>query len=110
MEAQSPDQQEPESIMAMRDHLKALVAFIGSVAHKKYKQATAVEIETTRTACLIVEPVTDEDTAEHFKLKGELRCLEQRLTMFEDARVTLEDRIDKAVEKEQQQNTTTTKT
>jgi hypothetical protein len=107
MEAENQQSQESESVSAMRQHLKALNDFLGSIVHEKYKSATEVEIATTKEAALIVEPVTDMERAEHFKLKGELRCLESRLTMFEDARVKLEDRLDQAIEREQQQNTIT---
>ena len=81
------------------EHLEALDAFLGGPAHAGYKAATQWEIDEVRKQIINVEPITEVDRAEHFKLHGELRCLEQKLTTFEDARVTLKKRIDEIVER-----------
>lgn len=82
------------------EHLDALDAFLGGPAHEGYKKGIQLDIDEVRRQIVNVEPITEVDRAEHFKLHGELRCLEQLLTAFEDARVTLKKRIDAIVERD----------
>ncbi|HEU0048815.1 MAG TPA: hypothetical protein VFQ43_14590 [Nitrososphaera sp.] len=81
------------------EHLAALDTFLGGPAHAGYKVGIQLEIDEVRKQIVNVEPITEVDRAEHFKLHGELRCLEQMLTGFEDARVTLKNRIDEIAER-----------
>jgi hypothetical protein len=83
-----------------RRHLKALEEFIKSPAHEGYLAAVEREIEDTKDAILAVTPDSLRDFVEELQLRGELRCLESRLTMFGEARVALSDRIDEMVEAE----------
>ena len=60
------------------------------------------DIRELEVAILMVEPVDRESEIEGFKLRGELRHAKQMVKTFEDARVTLKDRIDEMVEAELQ--------
>ena len=88
-----------QELQDKKKHLERLEVFLQSPAHKGYKDAVLFDIEATKAGILAVEPITVGDSAEHFKLRGELRLLEQMLTTFEDARVTLKKRIDEIVER-----------
>lgn len=92
-----------------RKHLAALNAFIASPAHTGYVTATVLEIQHAKDAIVAIIPDNDKDFVELCQQKGELRLLESRLTMFEDARVSLERRIDEMVEEELQNATETKK-
>lgn len=98
-----------EELDAKKRHLESLEMFLKSPAHKGFVAAMNYDIAATRDAIIAVDPRNREDEIECFKLRGELRALEARVTMFEDARVTLKDRIDELVERDIQNATTTKK-
>jgi hypothetical protein len=81
-----------------KEHLEALEVFLSGPAHTGYKAAVEFDIIQTKLEILNVEPISEVDRAEHFKLHGELRCLEEMLSVFEKARVELKARIDEIVE------------
>jgi hypothetical protein len=83
-----------------KQHLKALEEFIKSPAHEGYLMAVEKEIDDTRNAIVAITPDSLSNFVEELQLRGELRCLESRLTMFGEARVALSDRIDEMVEAE----------
>jgi hypothetical protein len=92
-----------------KEHLEALEAFMNSIAYEGYKAALNVDIETTKELIIQTPPVSFENFAKELLLRGELINLESRISMFEDARVTLERRIDEMAETEIQNATTTKK-
>lgn len=92
-----------------RDHLKALETFMGTVAYEGHQAALVREIELNEEAQVAIVPDSLADIVELLQLKGEHRCLTARLTVFEDARVSLSDRIDEMVEAELQNATETKK-
>ena len=92
-----------------REHLEAIEAFMVSPAFLGYKEAVEYEIQLVKDAIVAITPDNFENFVELCQQKGELRCLESRLTMFEDARVSLESRIDEMVEAELQNATETKK-
>ena len=89
-------------LTAMEKHLESLEAFLASPAFVGYQAAVAKEIQDTETAIIMVDPVDRQTEIENLKLRGELRCLHTRVTLFEDARVTLKNRIDEQAERETQ--------
>lgn len=89
-----------QDVREMREHLEALETFIASPAHMGYVTAVSHEIREAQDSILAIVPDTLQDYAEEMQLRGELRCLQQSLTKFEDARVSLKARIDETVEAE----------
>ena len=83
-----------------KQHLESLETFLRSPAHKGFVASVKFDIGQTENAIVMNDPLTRADEIENFKLRGELRCLQQMLTTFEDARVTLKDRINEIVERE----------
>jgi hypothetical protein len=83
-------------------HLEALEHFLKSPAHAGFVAARHHDIKELNEAIVLVEPVDRVTEIEGFKLRGELRYAEQIVKTFEDARVTLKDRIDEMVEAELQ--------
>jgi hypothetical protein len=90
-----------------RKHLEALEEFLASPAHIGFVLAREHDIRILTDAILSVEPVDRETEIEGFKLRGELRYAEQMVKTFEDARVSLKDRIDEMVERELQERVNT---
>lgn len=90
-----------------KKHLEALEAFLASPAHIGFVAAREHDIRILKDAILAVEPVDRESEIEGFKLRGELRYAEQMVKTFEDARVSLKDRIDEMVERELQERVNT---
>ena len=86
-----------------KKHLQVLEDFLKSPAHKGFVAAREYDIKTLKDAILVVEPVDLATEIEGFKLRGELRYAKQMVETFEDARVTLKDRIDEMVEAELQE-------
>ena len=84
-----------QELEAKRKHLESLEDFLASPAHKGYVSAVKQDIVDTRDMIVALEPKSLESFVDGILLRGELRCLETRLTMFEDARVTLKDRIER---------------
>lgn len=93
---------------AKQVHLAELEKFLSSVVHINYKKAIEVDISNTEQAIILNEPLTRSDEIENFKLRGELRCLHEMQEVFEDARISLKQRIEELLERENQ-NTTNTK-
>lgn len=96
-------------IQLRREHLASLDAFLKSPAFEGYRNAVQVELELNAAAQVAIVPDSLANIVELLQLKGEHRCLTERLTMFEDARVSLSDRIDEMVEAELLNATTTKK-
>jgi hypothetical protein len=92
-----------------RKHLAALEAFLASPAHERYQAAIRVEIQANKDAQVAITPDSIANFVELCQQKGELRLLEQELTRFEDARVSLGHRIDEMAEAELQNATETKK-
>jgi hypothetical protein len=89
-----------QDLTEKKRHLEALEVFLKSPAHIGYVIAIEHEIQETTDSILAIVPDTLQDYAEELQLRGELRCLRQSLTRFEDARVNLKDRIDEIAEAE----------
>lgn len=98
-----------QELIDKRKHLEALEAFVRSPAHQGYISAVCAEIEANKEAQVAIVPDSIANFVELCQQKGELRCLESRLTMFEDARVSLERRIDEIAEAELENATETKK-
>ena len=98
-----------EELDQKRKHLAALELFLVSPAHEGYKAAVTAEIEANKNAQVAITPDSISNFVELCQQKGELRCLESRLTMFEDARVSLSARVDEIVEAELEDATETKK-
>jgi hypothetical protein len=88
-------------------HLEALEAFLDSPAHNGFVVARAHDIQLLKESILMVEPEDRASEIEGFKLRGELRYAEQMVKTFEDARVSLKDRIDEMVERELEERVNT---
>jgi hypothetical protein len=89
-----------------KKHLAALEEFISSPAHHGFLLARGHDITELKDA-ILVEPIDRESEIEGFKLRGELRYAQQMIKTFEDARVSLKDRIDEMVERELQERVNT---
>lgn len=98
-----------DELKKKREHLASLEDFLQSPAFTGYKAAIKYDIETTKSEIIAIEPLGLGDMIEEFKLRGELRCLEQMQTIFEDARVNLKNRVDELAEAEIQSATETKK-
>lgn len=90
-----------------RKHLEALETFLASPAHIGFVAAREHDIRELKDAILMVEPEDRRSEIDGFKLRGELRYAEQMVKTFEDARVSLKDRIDEMVERELQERVNT---
>lgn len=97
-----------ERLDELQKHLKALDAFLISDAHTGYLAARNDEIESLQNLILATLPNTLDNISQILGWHGEITSQTQMKTTFEDARVTLKDRIDKLVE-EKTQNATTQK-
>lgn len=91
-----------QEIESKKRHLEALETFLKGPAHKGFVAAREWDIKVLKESILMIEPVDRESEIEGFKLRGELRCMEQMVKTFEEARVTLKARIDEMVETELQ--------
>ena len=98
-----------EELKKKQEHLASLEDFLQSPAFLGYKAAIKFDIAATKEAILAIEPLDIRDMIEEFKLRGELRCLEQMQTIFEDARVNLKSQIDELADVEIQSATETKK-
>ena len=96
-----------EEIVAKKKHLEALESFLSSPAHKGFVSAREYDIGIIRESILMLEPVDRASEIEGFKLRGELRYAEQMVKTFEDARVSLKERIDEMVERELEERVNT---
>lgn len=82
-----------EELIRLKEHLVSLEAFIDSPAHVGFLAARQEEIREIDYTLLEVDPVDHEDEIEHYKWRGERRCLKSMLTVFSDAAEALRDRI-----------------
>lgn len=100
------DDKDPEAPVTSRlhhqKHLESLELFMVSIAYKGYLAARKKEIFELKEAILLNEPTDQKSQAEDFKMRGELKTLEQMLNVFEDARLTLKRRIEEMLERENQ--------
>lgn len=96
-------------VEAKRKHLAAIDAFIESPAYTGYLAARKLELRENEEAQVAIVPDSLSNLVELIQLKGEHRYIESTLTMFEDARVSLNDRIDEMVETELSNATETRK-
>jgi hypothetical protein len=101
------EQRMSQEVKEKQKHLEALEAFLTSPAHIGFVIAREHDIRTLKDAILMVEPVNRELEIEGFKLRGELRYAEQMIKTFEDARVSLKERIDEMVERELEERVNT---
>ena len=83
-----------EELINAKANLAALEAFLGSRAYVGFVEARKEELRQVRETILSVDPVDRTDEIEHFKLRGEMRVLEDMLTVFESAAEELKDRIE----------------
>jgi hypothetical protein len=83
-----------EELMKLRKHRDALEAFIAGPAHAGYVSARQEELRVVERTILDVDPMRREDEIEHFKLRGEKRCLEGLIEVFPNALSELKDMID----------------
>lgn len=91
-----------EEVETKKKHLAAIDAFVASPAYEGYLAARRLELKDNAEAQVAIVPDSLSDLVELIQLKGERRYIEATLTMFEDARVSLERRIDEMVEAELQ--------
>jgi hypothetical protein len=90
-----------EELINAKAHLQALEAFLESRAHTGYVEARKEELKQVQDSILSVDPVDRTDEIEHFKLRGEMRVLEELITTFEVAAEGLRDRIADLEEEEE---------
>lgn len=91
----------------LREHLESLETFFKSSAHVGYVAAREEEVKNLEAAIVAMDPIDRATEIEGFKLRGELRSQQGMISIFEDARVTLKDRIDQMAELENQNATET---
>lgn len=89
-----------ERYLKLKKHLEALETFIASPAYVGYLAAREREIKNLEAALLDCEPLDRAGEIESYKQRGERRCLQQMLLIFEDARADLKDEIEDELESE----------
>jgi chromosome segregation ATPase len=82
-----------EELIRLKAHLGSLEAFLHSPAHTGFVAARQEEIRVIEETLLDIDPVNHETEIEHFKFRGERRCLKSMITVFADAMEELKDRI-----------------
>jgi hypothetical protein len=82
-----------EELLRLKTHLGSLEAFLDSPAHTGFVSAREEEIRQIDEVLLEQDPMSRSDEIEHFKFRGERRCLKSMLTVFADAVDELRDRI-----------------
>lgn len=92
--------------LRFQEHLKAVELFIDSIGHKGYVEGIELEIQQTKDAIILVEPIDKASEIEGYKMRGDLRTLEQKKTLFEDVRLNLKQRIEEMLERENQKTET----
>ena len=90
----------------LQQHLAALEAFIASPAHEGYVIARRQEINDIQQRILMTPPITEQQRSMALIAFGELDSQEEMVKTFEDARLTLKARIDKEIERENEQAAT----
>lgn len=88
--------------LRLQQHLKAVEVFIAGIGYKGYVEGIELEIKQTEQAIILNEPIDRASEIEGYKMRGDLRTLEQKKTLFEDVRVTLKQRIEEMLERENQ--------
>lgn len=91
----------------LQQHLDALNAFMDSPAYAGYVIARDEEIRQIEQRILMTPPITEVDRAVVLLAHGELDCQGDMKKTFEDARVTLEARINEMIERDNQNATET---
>jgi hypothetical protein len=86
--------------LRLQEHLKAVELFIDSIGHKGYVEGMELEIQQVKDAIILNEPIDKASEIEGYKMRGDLRTLEQKKTLFEDVRLTLKQRIEEMLERE----------
>lgn len=94
-------------VKKLSDHLTALRVFIASPAHEGFVTARTDEIKAVRERICTILPDSQLNVALLNQAHGELDCLEEIISTFEDAALVLKARIDEKVERENQSGTTT---
>jgi hypothetical protein len=89
-----------EELQRLQKHLEALEAFVASPAHDGYVAARAAEISLLESQIIEDDPIDRKTEIESFKQRGELRCLRQMITIFEDGLIDLKTRIEDELERE----------
>jgi chromosome segregation ATPase len=89
-----------EELIRLKKHLESLEAFLSRPAHKGFVAAREAEIAQIEEALLDNDPVNHVDEIEHYKFRGERRCLKSMLTVFSDAMEELKDRISELEDEE----------
>ena len=88
-------------LLRAKKHLAELTNFIGSVAHAAFISAQRQQIANIEELLLSVSPVDEKSRVEHSEFRGERRCRIELLTLFEEARAALEDKIEELTNLEQ---------
>ena len=89
-----------DELVHCKEHLASLEAFMGSRAYTGFLAARDAELRSINETILTVDPVERADEIEHWKLRGEKRCLEHMIVAFEDGADELRDRIAEIEESE----------
>lgn len=90
-----------------QDHLDALRAFMTSSVHENFVKARTAELANVKDQILMLRPDCEANVALSLQKFGELDVLEEMITTFNDAALSLKARIDEMVERENQQGSTT---
>lgn len=90
----------------MTKHLHLLQEFTTSSTHTNFVSARRAEIESVKNRILTLRPDTQLNIGLQLQAFGELDCLEEMVTTFEDAVLTLKDRISKKTDLEHEEDTT----
>jgi hypothetical protein len=80
-------------LMRLRAHEKALVAFVNGPAHAGFVEARKLELGMVKQAILDLDPTERKDEIEQYKLRGEMRVLENLVDSFPWALEELRNRI-----------------
>ena len=83
-----------EELSSKRKHLADLEVFIASSVHTNYVVGRRHERALLERVIVDLDPVDRKTEIESYKLRGELRCVETSVTLFEDARDTLKKRVE----------------
>lgn len=93
-------------VSKLTGHLNALNGFIVSDTHKNFVNARLAEIVEVKRRILGLPPDDQKTIAVINQAHGELGCLEEMLTTFEDAATKLKARISETTERENKSGTT----
>lgn len=79
----------------------AWLTFMSSPAYRFFKEAQQLEVDLTRQAIVMLDPMDRGTEIEAFKLRGDLRTEEQFVNYFEDTATRLQTTIDDLIDAEQ---------